>query len=59
MQYEISLALSWKPPVLRYGGYLYEIYVGDKDIIDEGSINNRFTYSVVSFNCVTNTHLCN
>lgn len=48
MQYEISLALSWKPPVLRYGGYLYEIYVGDKDIIDEGSINNRFTYSVTN-----------
>ena len=54
-QYEISLALSWKPPVLRYGGYRYEIYVGDKDITDEDRINNPFIYTVVSFNCVTST----
>lgn len=52
-QYEISFALNWKPPLLRYGGYRYEIYVGDRHVLDEGSINNPFKYAVVR-----KLHLC-
>ena len=45
-QYRISFSLRWEPPAHRYGGYRYEISIGDRHV-DRDGINNPSRHYVV------------